>query len=174
ATQNPIEQEGTYPLPEAQVDRFMLKLKITYPQADEERKVLDMALDGSPWSIKPVLQPADIKAMQDVVKMIYIDDQIKQYILDLTRSTRDPSAFGMKDMAPLVEYGASPRASIYLGQGSRAVAFLQGRGYVTPQDVKDIAYDVLRHRVILTYEAEAEQIASEEVIQTILNTVPVP
>jgi MoxR-like ATPase len=174
ATQNPIEQEGTYPLPEAQVDRFMLKVKITYPQADEERKVLDMSLDGTARSIKPVLQPADIQAMQDVVKLIYIDDQVKQYILNLVRSTRDPVAFGMKTLKPLIEYGASPRASIYLGLGARAMAFLQGRGYVTPQDVKDIAYDVLRHRIILTYEAEAEQMTSEDVIKTILNTVPVP
>jgi MoxR-like ATPase len=112
--------------------------------------------------------------MQDVVKMIYIDDQVKQYILNLTRSTRDPAAFKMKSLQPLIEYGASPRASIYLGLGARAVAFLQGRGYVTPQDVKDIAYDVLRHRIILTYEAEAEQMTSEDVIKTILNTVPVP
>jgi MoxR-like ATPase len=174
ATQNPIEQEGTYPLPEAQVDRFMLKVKITYPEADEERKVLDMSLDGSTQTVKPVLQPADVKAMQDVVKMIYIDDQVKQYILSLVRATRDPAAFGMKDLKPLIEYGASPRASIFLGLGARAVAFQQGRGYVTPQDVKDIAYDVLRHRVILTYEAEAEQMASEDVIKTILSTVPVP
>ncbi len=174
ATQNPIEQEGTYPLPEAQVDRFMLKVKITYPQADEERKILDMSLDGTARTIKPVLQPADVQAMQEVVKMIYIDDQVKQYILNLARSTRDPAAFKMKTLQPLIEYGASPRASIYLGLGARAVAFLQGRGYVTPQDVKDIAYDVLRHRIILTYEAEAEQMSSEDVIKTILNTVPVP
>jgi MoxR-like ATPase len=174
ATQNPIEQEGTYPLPEAQVDRFMLKVKITYPQADEEKKVLDMALDGSAGTIKPVLQPEDIKAMQDCVKMIYIDDQVKQYILNLVRSTREPDQFGMKSLQPLIEYGGSPRASIYLGLGGRANAFLQGRGYVTPQDVKDAAYDVLRHRIILTYEAEAEQLTTEEVIKTILNTVPVP
>ena len=174
ATQNPIEQEGTYPLPEAQVDRFMLKVKITYPEADEERKVLDMSLDGSAQTVKPVVQPADVTAMQDVVKMIYIDDQVKQYILNLVRSTRDPEAFGMKNLKPLIEYGASPRASIFLGLGARAMAFLAGRGYVTPQDVKDIAYDVLRHRVILTYEAEAEQMASEDVIKTILTTVPVP
>jgi MoxR-like ATPase len=174
ATQNPIEQEGTYPLPEAQVDRFMLKIKITYPQADEERKILDMSLDGTARAIKPVLQPGDVQAMQDVVKMIYIDDQVKQYILNLARSTRDPAAFKMKTLQPLIEYGASPRASIYLGLGARATAFLQGRGYVTPQDVKDIAYDVLRHRIILTYEAEAEQMTSEDVIKTILNTVPVP
>jgi MoxR-like ATPase len=112
--------------------------------------------------------------MQEVVKMIYIDDQVKQYILNLVRSTRDPAAFGMKTLKPLIEYGASPRASIFLGQGARAMAFLAGRGYVTPQDVKDITYDVLRHRVILTYEAEAEQMASEDVIKTILTTVPVP
>jgi MoxR-like ATPase len=174
ATQNPIEQEGTYPLPEAQVDRFMLKVKITYPQVDEERKVLDMSLDGSAQSVKPVIQPGDISAMQEVVKMIYIDDQVKQYILNLVRSTRDTGAFGMKQLKPLVEYGASPRASIFLGLGARAMAFLAGRGYVTPQDVKDIAYDVLRHRVILTYEAEAEQMTSEDVIKTILATVPVP
>ncbi len=174
ATQNPIEQEGTYPLPEAQVDRFMLKVKITYPEADEEQRVLDMALDESARPIKPVLKPEDVSAMQDVVKMIYIDEQIKRYIISLVRATRDPAAAGMNDLVPLIEYGASPRASIYLGTGARAVAFLQGRGYVTPQDVKDIAYDVLRHRVIVSYEAEAEQIASEDLIKRILETVPVP
>jgi MoxR-like ATPase len=174
ATQNPIEQEGTYPLPEAQVDRFMLKVKITYPEAEEEKQVLDMALDGSAGTIRPVLQPEDVKAMQNVVKLIYIDDQVKQYIVNLVRSTRRPAEFGMKNLQPLVEYGGSPRASIYLGLGGRAIAFLQGRGYVTPQDVKDIAYDVLRHRIILTYEAEAEGLNSEEVIKTILSTVPVP
>jgi len=174
ATQNPIEQEGTYPLPEAQVDRFMLKVKITYPETDEERKVLDMALDGTTRPVQPVLEPEDIAAMQEVVKLIYVDDQVKNYILDIVRATRQPQEFKMKDLVPLVEYGASPRASICLGLGARAVAFLQGRGYVTPQDVKDIAYDVLRHRVILTYEAEAEQTTTEDVITTILNTVPVP
>ena len=174
ATQNPIEQEGTYPLPEAQVDRFMLKVKITYPQADEERKVLDMSLDGTARSIKPVLQPADIQAMQDVVKLIYIDDQVKQYILNLVRSTRDPVAFGMKTLKPLIEYGASPRASIYLGLGARAMAFLQGRGYVTPQDVKSIGQDVLRHRIIVSYEAEAEEVTSEKIIERIFAGLPVP
>ena len=174
ATQNPIEQEGTYPLPEAQVDRFMLKIKITYPEADEEQKILDMALDETAQAIKPVLTPENVFAMQEVVKLIYIDQQIKQYILNLVRATRSPAAMGMKDLAPLIEYGASPRATIYLGVGARAVAYLQGRGYVTPQDVKDIAYDVLRHRVILSYEAEAEQKTSEDLIKTILNTVPVP
>ena len=174
ATQNPIEQEGTYPLPEAQVDRFMLKVKITYPELPEERKVLDMALDGTTRPVQPVLRPEDVSAMQEVVKLIYVDDQVKNYILNVVRATRDPGEFGLKDLVPLIEYGGSPRASIYLGLGARAIAFLQGRGYVTPQDVKDIAYDVLRHRVILTYEAEAEQMTSEDVIRTILSTVPVP
>ncbi len=174
ATQNPIEQEGTYPLPEAQVDRFMLKIKITYPQPDEERKVLDMALDGTSRPIKPVLSADDVAAMQEVVRLVYIDDQVKSYILDVVRATREPDAFGMKELDALIEYGASPRASIYLGLGARAIAFLGGRGYVTPQDVKDIAYDVLRHRIILTYEAEAEQRTTEDVIETILAAVPVP
>ncbi len=174
ATQNPIEQEGTYPLPEAQVDRFMLKIKITYPAPQEERKVLDMAMDGTARPVQAVLTPDEICGMQEVVKLIYVDDQVKNYILALVQATRDPASFDLKPLVPLIDYGASPRASIYLGLGARAVAFLQGRGYVTPQDVKDIAFDVLRHRVILTYEAEAEQKTPEDVIQTILNTVPVP
>jgi len=174
ATQNPIEQEGTYPLPEAQVDRFMLKVKITYPQPEEERKVLDMAMDGLARPVQPVLTADDICSMQEVVRLIYVDDQVKNYILAVVQATRDPARFGLKNLVPLVDYGASPRASIYLGLGARAMAFLQGRGYVTPQDVKDIAYDVLRHRVILSYEAEAEEKTPEDVIQSILNTVPVP
>ena len=174
ATQNPIEQEGTYPLPEAQVDRFMLKVKITYPEQDDERKVLDMALDETARPIQPVLSAEDVSRMQEVVKLIYIDEQVKNYILDLVRATRDPAEFGKKDLAPLIDFGASPRASIYLGLGARAVAFLAGRGYVTPQDVKDVAYDVLRHRLILTYEAEAEQVTPENVIESLLSTVPVP
>ena len=136
--------------------------------------MLDMALDGTTRSVQPVLEPEDVVRMQDVVRMIYVDDQVKNYILDVVRATRQPEAFGMKDLAPLIDYGASPRASIYLGLGARAIAFLAGRGYITPQDVKDVAYDVLRHRVILTYEAEAEQKTSEDVIETILSTVPVP
>jgi MoxR-like ATPase len=174
ATQNPIEQEGTYPLPEAQVDRFMLKIKITYPAPQEERKVLDMAMDGTSRPIQPVLTPEQVCGMQEVVKLIYVDDEVKNYILALVQATRDPARFGLTELVPLIDYGASPRASIYLGLGARAVAFLQGRGYVTPQDVKDIAFDVLRHRVILTYEAEAEEKTPEDVIQMILNTVPVP
>jgi MoxR-like ATPase len=174
ATQNPIEQEGTYPLPEAQVDRFMLKIKITYPQPQEERKVLDMAMDGAARPIQPVLTAEEIFQMQEVVKLIYVDEQVKNYILALVQATRDPARFNLQDLVPLIDYGASPRASICLGLGARAIAFLQGRGYVTPQDVKDIAFDVLRHRVILSYEAEAEEKTPEDVIQIILNSVPVP
>ena len=174
ATQNPIEQEGTYPLPEAQVDRFMLKVTITYPEPDEERKVLDMALNETTRPVQPVLSPQDIFDMQDVVRMIYIDDQIKDYIVSIVRATREPGAFKLDDISQLIDFGASPRASIFLGKGARAIAFLNGRGYVTPQDVKDIAYDVLRHRVILTYEAEAEEMTSDDVIRKILSAVPVP
>jgi len=174
ATQNPIEQEGTYPLPEAQGDRFMLKVKITYPEVAEERKVLDMALGGAVAPIRPVLSHAEVRKMQEVVRMIYVDEQIRDYVLRIVRATRDPAACAMPKLAPLLDYGASPRASIYLALGARAMAFLDNRGYVTPQDVKDVAYDVLRHRVILTYEAEAEQVSPEDVIRTILETVPVP
>ena len=174
ATQNPIEQEGTYPLPEAQVDRFMLKVCITYPKASEERKVLDMALDETARPVQAVLSRSDIFAMQEVVKLVYMDDQIKDYILALVAATRDPQAANLSDLAPLIDYGASPRASIFLGTGARGIAFLNGRGYVTPQDIKDIAHDVLRHRVLLTYEAEAEQVTCDDVISKILETVPVP
>ncbi len=174
ATQNPIEQEGTYPLPEAQVDRFMLKVKISYPESSEEREVLDMALEGTEPRVKPVVSAEDIAEMRKVVRLVYIDEQVRNYILHLVRATRNPADFGMNDLVPLIDFGASPRATIYLGLGARAVAFLAGRGYVTPQDVKDIAFDVLRHRVILTYEAEAEQMTTEDVIGRILTTVPVP
>ncbi|QDU60719.1 ATPase RavA [Planctomycetes bacterium Pan216] len=174
ATQNPIEQEGTYPLPEAQVDRFMLKVVLSYPKQDEERRVLDMALDGGGAQINSVITPEEIFAMQDTVKMIYIDDQVRDYILNVVRATREPKAFGINDVVPLIDFGASPRATIFLGMGARAIAFLQGRGYVTPQDVKDIALDVLRHRVLLTYEAEAERTSSDDVIKSILAKVPVP
>jgi MoxR-like ATPase len=174
ATQNPIEQEGTYPLPEAQVDRFMLKVKIDYPRASEEREVLDMALEGTARSVAPVVSAEEVAEMQKVVKLVYIDDQVRNYILSVVRATRNPAEFGVHELQPLIDFGASPRATIYLGLGARALAFLAGRGYVTPQDVKDIAFDVLRHRVILTYEAEAEQMTAEDVIGKILNMVPVP
>lgn len=174
ATQNPIEQEGTYPLPEAQVDRFMLKVRLDYPKPDEERKVLDWALDGVVRKVQPVLTPQDIASMQEVVQMIYVDEQVKNYIVRIVQATRDPASCGLKDLVPLVDYGGSPRATIFLGLASRAQAFLNGRGYVTPQDVKDVALDVLRHRVILTYEAEAEQKISDDVLKLILAAVPVP
>jgi MoxR-like ATPase len=174
ATQNPIEQEGTYPLPEAQVDRFMLKITVGYPKPEEERKVIDLAVDGVKPKVKPVATRADILAMREVVSAIYIDDKVKDYVLSLVRATRDPGAFGMKDLAPLVEYGGSPRASICLALAARAFAFLEGRGYVTPQDVKDIAKDVLRHRVVLSYEAEAREMNADAVVDAVLRHVPVP
>jgi MoxR-like ATPase len=174
ATQNPIEQEGTYPLPEAQVDRFMLKVRIDYPDVADERRVLDRALGGTRVPVQPVLGPEDVAGMQEVVRMIYVDDQIRDYIVNLVQATRDPARFALAQLAPLIDYGASPRATIFLGTAARAMAFLQGRGYVTPQDVKDIALDVLRHRVILSYEAEAEQQISDDVVRAILAAVPVP
>jgi MoxR-like ATPase len=174
ATQNPIEQEGTYPLPEAQVDRFMLKVKIGYPRPEEERKVVDLALDRATSLVRPVAKPADIASMREVVELIYVDDKVKDYALSIVQATREPERFGLKELKPLVAYGASPRASIYLTVGARALAFLEGRGYVTPQEVKDVAHDVLRHRVLLSYEAEAEEVDSDQVIDRILATVPVP
>ena len=174
ATQNPIEQEGTYPLPEAQIDRFMFKLKITYPPQTDERLILDRALSGVQTQVEQVLSSQDILFMQKLVGKIYIDESVKQYILNIVQATRFPETMGMKRIKNLIEYGASPRASIFLGKGTKAVAFLAGRGYVTPQDVKDLAYDVLRHRIILTYEAEAEQMTTEDIIARILETIPVP
>jgi len=175
ATQNPIEQEGTYPLPEAQVDRFMLKVKVDYPEAGEERKVIDLAVEGGVGAVRPVAKPDEILAMRKVVSLVYIDGKIKDYVLALVRATRSPAGIpALADLKPLIEYGASPRASICLALGARALAFLSGRGYVTPQDVKDVAKDVLRHRVILSYEAEAEDVKPEQVIDRILGEVPVP
>ncbi|MDO5565652.1 MAG: MoxR family ATPase [Planctomycetia bacterium] len=174
ATQNPIEQEGTYPLPEAQVDRFMLKLKVGYPSMNEERKILDRALDNKTLQAHPVLTEQDVLAMQELCDRIYMDDSVRNYILELVQATRDPGRYGLDRLAAFIEFGASPRASIFLGKGAKAMAFLAGRGYVTPQDVKDLVYDVLRHRIILTYEAEAEQITTEDVIREIVDAVPVP
>lgn len=174
ATQNPIEQEGTYPLPEAQVDRFMLKLKIGYPTAEEERKILDRALEGTGGAVRAVMSRDEVLEAQSVVSQIYIDDSIRNYILDLVQATRTPEKYRLAKLRPLIEFGASPRGSIFLGKGARAVAALAGRGFVTPQDVKDIVGDVLRHRVLLTYEAEAESITPDDLIGEILNTVPVP
>ena len=174
ATQNPIEQEGTYPLPEAQVDRFMLKVIVDYPKKSDERKVVDLALSETLRQIRPVLEPERIHEMQRLVKRIYMDDKVKDYVLELVSATRDPAAYKIPELKNLIEYGASPRASIYLCMAAQASAFLAGRGFVTPQDVKDIAYDVMRHRIILTYEAEAEEKTPEMVVKKILESVPVP
>ncbi len=174
ATQNPIEQEGTYPLPEAQVDRFMLKLNIDYPNKSEEREILErMAVTEKEIKVKSVISPSDIKRLRSVVDQIYIDDKIKDYIVDLVIATREPGKYNL-DLDEFIEYGASPRATIYLTIASKAYAFLKGRGYVTPQDVKSIGMDVLRHRVILTYEAEAEEMTSEKIIQNIFDNIEVP
>jgi MoxR-like ATPase len=174
ATQNPIEQEGTYPLPEAQVDRFMLKVVIGYPSKGEERKVVDAVLDDLRREVQPVLDPAQLADLKQTAATIYMDDKVKDYVLELVSATRDPEAYRLKELKPLIEYGASPRASINLCLAARANAFLVGRGYVTPQDVKDVALDVLRHRVLLTYEAEAEETTADDVVRKVLESVPVP
>ncbi|HEY3319502.1 MAG TPA: MoxR family ATPase [Planctomycetota bacterium] len=174
ATQNPIEQEGTYPLPEAQVDRFMLKVVVGYPSKAEERRVVDGILGDVRREVKPVLEPAQLLAIKQTVASIYMDDKVKDYVLDVVTATREPKAYKMPELEPLIEYGASPRASINLCLAARANAFLSGRGYVTPQDVKEIAYEVLRHRVILTYEAEAEETTPDDVVKKVLESVPVP
>ena len=174
ATQNPIEQEGTYPLPEAQIDRFMLKLKITYPKKDEEKKILQrMARSNPGLCAEPVLEPSDILRLRALTDEIYMDEKVEDYIVDVVQATREPSDYGL-DIGDLILYGASPRATIYLAMASRAHALLQGRGYVTPQDVKAIGMDVLRHRVIITYEAEAEEKTSEDVVSAIFDNVAVP
>ncbi|MHC4219331.1 MAG: AAA family ATPase, partial [Planctomycetota bacterium] len=174
ATQNPIEQEGTYPLPEAQVDRFMLKLIVDYPDRQQEREILDrMSTTHPAQAIEPVMQPEAIEKARRVVDEIYIDDKIKEYVIDLVFATRRPADFSL-ELDDLIQYGASPRATINLTITAKANAFLDGRGYVVPQDVKDVAMDVLRHRVIVTYEAEAEDKTSEDVVRTVLDHVPVP
>lgn len=172
ATQNPIEQEGTYPLPEAQVDRFMIKVKVDYPSRSDERTILERASVGFKEA-KEVASVEDLMNARKVIETIYIDDKLKDYIVDLIQATRAPAEYGL-EIASLISYGASPRATIYLAACARAKAFLKGRGYVTPQDVKSIAMDVLRHRVVLTYEAEAEERTPEEIVQIILDSVEVP
>ena len=175
ATQNPIDQEGTYRLPEAQVDRFMFKLKIDYPDKKEERIILDlMAKTNVVEDVNTVVTPEKIMSAREVVDEIYLDDKIKDYIVDIIFATRQPSKFGLKEMQNMIQFGASPRATIALALAAKAHAFLVGRGYVVPQDIKDIAPDILRHRIIVSYEAEAENISSEEVISAILNKVAVP
>jgi len=175
ATQNPIEQEGTYPLPEAQVDRFMLKVKITYPTKAEELKILKrMAFTDKKFSVQKIVSPQDILRARNVVDEIYMDEKIEQYIVNLVEATRNPQDYKLKDLKTLIQYGASPRATIYLALGAKAYAFIQGRGYVTPQDVKSIGMDVLRHRVIASYEAEAEEKTSEDIVKKIFEEVEVP
>lgn len=175
ATQNPIEQEGTYPLPEAQVDRFMLKVQITYPTKEEEREIIRLNLgDGSFKEVKPIITTADILKARQSVRKVYMDEKIEQYILDIVFATRQPADYGLSDLVPLVNYGGSPRASINLALASKAFAFLQRRGYVIPEDVRSICHDVLRHRIGITYEAEAENITQEDIVNRILDTVEVP
>ncbi len=173
ATQNPIETEGTYPLPEAQLDRFMLKVKVTYPWRQEENLIIDRITSGKTIELKAAITPDKVLEMQKVVDRVYVDENIKKYVLDIVFATRKPKEFGL-DIDYLIEYGASPRASIYLVMTAKAFAFLNGRGFVAPDDVKAMAMDVLRHRILLTYEAEAEEVASEDVVQKILGTVYVP
>jgi MoxR-like ATPase len=174
ATQNPIEQEGTYPLPEAQVDRFMLKLRVGYPSREEERQILDrMAVTQDHRPVARAASTADILRTRGLIDQIYVDDKIKEYVVNIVFATREPKAYQL-DLDQLIEYGASPRATLYLTLAAKAHAFLQGRGYVTPQDVKSIGPDVLRHRVIVTYEAEAEEVDADEVVKRVFEGVPVP
>ncbi len=174
ATQNPIEQEGTYPLPEAQVDRFMLKLEVTYPNKEEELEIMQRMTSGQEITVQPVVTPQDIVRARQVVNEVYMDEKIDRYIVDIVFATRQPEEYGLKDLQPLIAYGASPRASINLKLAAKAHAFLRRRGYVTPEDVKAIGLDVLRHRVIVTYEAEAEEVRPEDVVRRVLNQVEVP
>jgi MoxR-like ATPase len=174
ATQNPIEHEGTYPLPEAQVDRFMFKLVITYPERQDEREVLDRMTGGLEPSARHVLDPERVISARRLVQEIYVDGRIKEYVLDLITATRSPAAAGLQDIAPLIEYGASPRASIYLIRAAKAHAFLRGRSYVIPDDIKALGLDLLRHRLLLTYRADAEGVNADALLARIFETVPVP
>jgi MoxR-like ATPase len=174
ATQNPIEQEGTYPLPEAQVDRFMMKVVITYPNRDEERLIIRENLSKLFPSASRILKPSDIMAAREVVKEVYLDEKIENYILDIVFATRNPDKAGLAQFVPLIQYGGSPRASINLAKAAKAYAFIKRRGYVVPEDIRVICHDVMRHRIGLTYEAEAENITSENIISEILNNVEVP
>ncbi len=174
ATQNPIEQEGTYPLPEAQVDRFMLKVKITYPERGEELSIMRQNMGMIETVIKPVISPEEILKARHLLNEVYLDEKIERYILDIVFATRNPKQFGLNNLADLISYGASPRATINLAVGAKAMAFIKRRGYVIPEDVRAICFDVLRHRIAVTYEAEAEEITSENVIQDILNKIIVP
>jgi MoxR-like ATPase len=174
ATQNPIEQEGTYPLAEAQMDRFMMKLKVTYPSRQEEAEILDRMLVASDLKAHPVLERERLLGLREVVDSVYLDGKIRTYILDLVLATRDPRAVGLADLADLISFGASPRATLFLARAAKALAMVRGRGYVIPEDVKELAPDVLRHRIIPTYEAEAEEITTDALIARLLDRVPVP
>lgn len=174
ATQNPIEQEGTYPLPEAQIDRFMLKIKVDYPNRDEELEILRRMSKGEVPEVRSVVSPEDIIKARSTALEIYVDEKIENYIVDIVFATRNPAEYGLPDLEELIEYGASPRASIYFAIASKAHAFLRGRGYVIPEDIHAIAMDVLRHRIIITYEAEAEEITTEDIVRQILNKIEVP
>ena len=174
ATQNPIEQEGTYPLPEAQVDRFMLKVKIDYPTKEEELQIMRQNVKGTEPQVKPVVSTKDIIKARGVMGEIYMDEKIERYILDIVFATRNPKEYGIPGIAQLISYGASPRATINLALGAKAYAFIKRRGYVIPEDVRAVSLDVLRHRVAVTYEAEAEEVTSENIVQEILNKIEVP
>ena len=174
ATQNPIEQEGTYPLPEAQVDRFMLKVVIGYPELSEEKRIIRQNITGEKIEVKPLLKPQDIVEARKVVRQVYIDEKIEQYIADIVFATRFPDRYGMKEMKDYISFGASPRASINLALAARAYAFIKRRGYVVPEDVRAVAHDVLRHRIGLSYEAEANNLTTDEIVSRILNSVEVP
>jgi len=174
ATQNPIEQEGTYPLPEAQVDRFMLMLKIKYPSPVEERLIMDRNTSVDIPSVEKVISPKDIMKARDVVRSIYVDDKVKDYIVNIVFATREPDKYGLGELKDLIAYGASPRATIYLNLAAKAHAFMKGRGYITPEDIKAIGHDVLRHRIIVTYEAEAEEITADNIVGKIFDAVEVP
>ncbi len=173
ATQNPIEQEGTYPLPEAQVDRFMLKLLVDYPNKVEERQIMDRMTAGQTPVVQPVVSPEDLLTARETVREIYIDDKVKDYIVDIVFASRRPNAYGM-EIGDLISYGASPRASIYLNLAAKAHAFLRGRGFVTPEDVKSIGLDVLRHRILVSYEAEAEEVTADDIVHKIFDHIEVP
>ncbi len=174
ATQNPIEQEGTYPLPEAQVDRFMFKLKITYPTHEEERVIMDRMTVGEKLKTSVTVTTKDIMEARKVVTKIYVDEKVKEYILNIIFATREPAKYGLGSLTDMIAYGASPRATIFLNLAAKAHAFLKGRGYITPEDIKTVGPDILRHRILVTYEAEAEETTSDEIIQTIFDTIEVP
>ena len=174
ATQNPIEQEGTYPLPEAQIDRFMLKVIVDYPERSEEREIINRMTSGAPIDVQPVVDSTYILSAREIVRQVYVDEKIRDYVLDLVVATRNPVAAGLNDLRNLISFGASPRAGIFLIAAARAYAFIKGRGYVVPEDIKQLAPDILRHRIITTFEAEAQDVTSEQIARRILESVEIP